>query len=93
MNTIVRPRLNDYHGILLLQDKVDYAIPFINEDIPLFVDPFLLWKSPSQMDNGIHNTIMESFNHVGYLAQKGEREEAIRELIMASECDSRTRLF
>lgn len=59
MNTIVRPRLNDYHGILLLQDKVDDAIPFINEDIPLFVDPFLLWKSPSQMDNGIHNTILE----------------------------------
>ena len=88
MNTIVRPRLNDYHGILLLQDKVDYAIPFINEDIPLFVDPFLLWKSPSQMDNGIHNTILESFNYIGYLAQKGERKEAIRQLVMASECDA-----
>ena len=25
MDTIVRPRLNDYHGILLLQDKVDYV--------------------------------------------------------------------
>ena len=88
MNTIVRPRLNDYHGILLLQDKVDYAIPFINEDIPLFVDPFLLWKSPSQMDNGIHNSIMESFNYIGYLAQNGEKEEAIIQLIMASECDA-----
>ena len=85
---IVRPRLNDYHGILLLQDKVDYAIPFINEDIPLFVDPFLLWKSPSQMDNGIHNTILDSFNYIGHLAQKGEKEEAIRQLIMASECDA-----
>lgn len=27
MVNIVRPRLNDYHGILMLQDKVDFAIP------------------------------------------------------------------
>lgn len=40
MDSIVRPRLNDYHGILLLQDKVDFAIPFLDEDIPLYVDPF-----------------------------------------------------
>lgn len=33
MESIVRPRLNDYHGILLLQDKVDFAIPFLDEDI------------------------------------------------------------
>lgn len=88
MNTIVRPRLNDYHGILLLQDKVDYAIPFVNEDIPLYVDPFLLWKSPSQMDNGIHATILDSFNNIGYLANKGDKTEAIRQLIIASECDA-----
>lgn len=40
MENIVRPRLNDYYGILLLQDKVDFAIPFLDEDIPLYVDPF-----------------------------------------------------
>ena len=88
MNTIVRPRLNDYHGILLLQDKVDYVIPFVNEDIPLYVDPFLLWKSPSQMDNGIHATILDSFNNIGYLANKGDKTEAIRQLVIASECDA-----
>ena len=48
MDVIVRPRLNDYHGILLLQDKVDYAIPFLDEDIPLYVDPFLLLRRLSQ---------------------------------------------
>ena len=31
METIVRPRLNDFHGILLPQDSVDYAIPFLEE--------------------------------------------------------------
>ena len=88
MDTIVRPRLNDFHGILLLQDKVDYAIPFIDEDIPLYVDPFLLWKSPSQMDNGIHSTILDSFNYIGCLAEKGQRTEAVKQLIVASECDA-----
>lgn len=86
--TIVRPRLNDYHGILLLQDKVDYAIPFLDEDIPLYVDPFLLWKSPSQMDNGIHATITESFNYIGYLASKGNTTDAIKQLVLASECNA-----
>ena len=88
LNYLVRPRLNDYHGILLLQDKVDYAIPFIDEDSPLYLDPFLLWKSPSQMDNGIHASIIDSFNHIGYLASKGNRYEAIQQLIYASECDA-----
>lgn len=86
--TIVRPRLNDYHGILLLQDKVDFAIPFLDEDIPLYVDPFLLWKSPSQMDNGLHATIVDSFNYLGYLANKGNKTEAIDQLVLASECDA-----
>lgn len=71
MDTIIRPRLNDYHKILLLQQETDFAIPFINEDIPLYIDPFLLWKSPSQMDNGLHQSIIESFNYIGYLVNKG----------------------
>ena len=88
METIVRPRLNDYYGILLLQDKVDYAIPFLDEDIPLYVDPFLLWKSPSQMDNGLHATMIDSFNYIGYLANNGNKMEAINQLVLASECDA-----
>lgn len=88
MDAIVRPRLNDYHGIFLLQDKVDYAIPFLDEDIPLYVDPFLLWKSPSQMDNGLHATIIDSFNYIGYLASKGNKADAINQLVLASECDA-----
>ena len=88
MDTIIRPRLNDYYGILMLQDKVDFAIPFVDEDIPLYVDPFLLWKSPSQMDNGIHSTILDSFNYLGHLANKGNRREAINQLVAASECDA-----
>ena len=85
MDTIIRPRLNDYHKILLLQQETDFAIPFINEDIPLYIDPFLLWKSPSQMDNSLHQSIIESFNYIGYLVNKGLETQARNRLIISSE--------
>lgn len=83
---LVRPRLNDHYKLPLTQERVDFAIPFLDEDIPLYVDPFLLWKSPSQMDNSLHSTITTSFNHLGELFLKNEKEavEILKEL---SECD------
>ena len=84
---IVRPRLSDYYNIPLLQSEVDFAIPFIDEDIPLYVDPFLLWKSPSQMDNMQHLGILQSFNQLGRLYLEGKQEDAIKNLVFLSECD------
>lgn len=86
-NSIVRPRLPDFHGIDLTQTDVDFAIPFLDEDIPLYVDPFLLWKSPSQQDQALHTSITNSFNHLNFLLQKSKEQEAIEILIEASECD------
>ncbi len=83
---IIRPRLNDYYNLPLRQENVDFAIPFLDEDIPLYLDPFLLWKSPSQMDNGIHSMIMNAFNYIGHLYLK-DSEEAIKILIDLSECN------
>lgn len=88
MESVVRPRLNDCHGILLLQDKVDFAIPFLDEDIPLYVDPFLMWKSPSQMDNGLHDSIIQNFNQLGHLVSHGKEKEATELLIGLSECEA-----
>ncbi len=85
--TLIRPRFTDYHGIACSQADLDYAIPFLDEDIPLYVDPFLLWKSPSYQDKSLHNAILNSFNHVGYLVSKGKESEAREQLIMASECN------
>jgi hypothetical protein len=84
---LIRPRLTDYYGISLAQAELDFAIPFLNEDIPLYVDPFLLWKSPSQQDQALHTALVNSFNHQNWLIQKGREEEAARNLIIASECD------
>lgn len=85
--SIIRPRLTDYHNIPLTQEEVDFAIPFIDEDIPLYVDPFLLWKSPSMQDNSLHLLITNSFNHLGYLFTSGKEKEALELLIRASECN------
>ncbi len=85
--SLVRPRLTDYYGVLAPQAEVDFAIPFLDEDLPLAVDPFLLWKSPSQQDNALHLAIINAFNHLGYLMRKGRCEDAARLLVAASECD------
>lgn len=83
---LIRPRLNDYFNLPFAQEEVDFAIPFLDEDIPLSLDPFLLWKSPSQQDNSLHTAIINSFNHLGYLSNKGNEKEAIKMLIKLSEC-------
>nr|WP_315207016.1 hypothetical protein [uncultured Flavobacterium sp.] len=85
--SIIRPRLNDFHNIPITQEEVDFAIPFIDEDIPLYVDPFLLWKSPAMQDNSLHLSITNCFNNLGYLISKGKEKEAIEILIRASECN------
>lgn len=84
---LIRPRLTDYHGISLAQEDVDFAIPFFDEDIPLYVDPFLMWRSPALQDNALHDILVDAFNHVGKLALSGNQDAAINILIAASECD------
>jgi len=95
---LIKPRLNDYYNLPFTQEEVDFAIPFLDEDIPLYLDPFLLWKSPSQQDNALHTAITNSFNHLGHLTNTGKENEAVEKLIKTSECyevglgDSRKRI-
>ena len=85
--SFIRPRISDYYNVSLLQNEVDFAIPFLDEDIPLYVDPFLLWKSPSQQDNALHTQIISTFNRIGELFVKGQEDEAISLLTAMSECN------
>ena len=84
---LFRPRLTDYYGILARQTDLDFAIPFLDEDIPLYADPFLLWRSPSQQDQALHANLLNAFNHLGYLCASGQDKQAVTALITASECD------
>lgn len=84
---LIRPRLNDHFNLPFTQEEVDFPIPFLDEDLPLYLDPFLLWKSPSQQDNSLHISMVNSFNYLGYLVQKNKEKEAIDILIKLSECN------
>jgi len=84
---IIRPRLNDFYNLLFLQEEVDFAIPFLDEDIPLYVDPFLLWKSPSMQDNSLHTLLLNSFNNLGNNFIKGNEIDSKKILIQLSECN------
>lgn len=83
---LIRPRLTDHYGIHKSQTELDFAIQFFDEDIPLYVDPFLLWKSPSLQDQSLHTAITNSFNYLNFLIKKGRSEEALSMLINLSEC-------
>jgi hypothetical protein len=84
--TFVRPRLNDHCDLGFTQEEVDFAIPFLDEDIALYADPFLLWKSLSQQDMALPTALISSFNHLGYLVNTGREQEALHSLITMSEC-------
>ena len=84
---LIRPRLTDYHGVNVQQVELDFAIPFLEEDFPLYLDPFLLWKSPSYQDKSLHGAILNSFNNLGFMAKKGQADRAIQQLVIASECE------
>ena len=83
---IIRPRLNDYHDIPLNQSEIDFAIPFLDEDISLYADPFLLWKASSMQDNALHTAIVSSFNHIGHSYSRKKDEAAVSTLISLTEC-------
>lgn len=83
---LIRPRLNDFHELAFTQEEASFAIPFLDEDIPLYVDPFLMWKSPSLQDQSIHTALVSSFNFLGHLATTGKTDKGVDALIQISEC-------
>jgi hypothetical protein len=83
---LIRPRLTDYYDLPVSQDRVDFAIPFLDEDIPLFVDPFLLWKSPSIQEQSLHTAVIASFNAIGQRSST-DYDAVVDLLIRLSECE------
>lgn len=84
---LISPRLTDFHGVHFLQADLAFAIPHFDEDIPLYLDPFLLWASPSQQDQALHTSLINAFNQLGYNYRRGNESAAIDTLVRASECD------
>lgn len=84
---LIRPRFTEFHKVFIPLAELDFAIPFLDEDIPLYVDPFLLWRSPGLQDKGLHQVILGAFNNLGVLSKSGNQDQAVQQLIAASECD------
>lgn len=84
---LISPRLTDFHSVHLPQAELAFAVPHFDEDIPLYLDPFLLWASPSQQDQALHTSLINAFNQLGHSYRNGNEDAAVDTLIRASECD------
>jgi hypothetical protein len=60
----VNPRLIDYFRLGFTQDDVDFAIPHLQEDLSLSLDPFLLWKSGREDYQRLHSQLLGFFEHL-----------------------------
>jgi hypothetical protein len=55
---LVNPRLSDVFGLIIRQDEVDFVVPHLREDLPLYLDPFLLWKSDNPEYQTLHIALL-----------------------------------
>jgi len=68
---VAKPRLIDVFGVDFTQDDVGFAIPRLHEDIPLYVDPFLLWVSDSPEYQDMHERVLAFFRLVSEQVRGG----------------------
>jgi hypothetical protein len=58
---IFNPRLSDVFGLVIKQDEVDFVVPHLREDLPLYLDPFLLWKSEDPEYRQLHADLLATW--------------------------------
>jgi hypothetical protein len=58
------------------QFEVDFVVPRIGTDLPLGIDPFLLYKSRDLVLGRLHKQIVELFNRGLRLIHEGQRQKA-----------------
>ena len=64
----------------LSQYDVDFVLPRIGIDLPLGIDPFLLYKSRDSALRSLHTLIVDTFNKGVAEVQRGATDEARRRL-------------
>jgi hypothetical protein len=73
---IVNPRLSDVFGLVIRQDEVDFVVPHMREDLPLYLDPFLLWKSDDPEYRRLHAALLSFIDEVRKHAVDGRATRA-----------------
>lgn len=64
--------------INLSQQDVDFLIPKLDKDVPLAIDPFLLYKSKNQEYKALHSKILDVFNEGIKLFDLGKKFDTER---------------
>jgi hypothetical protein len=65
-------------GLSLNQREVDFVIPRLDADLPLCIDPFLLYKSRRSELIAAHETLVGLFNEAFAAFRAGDSERAAR---------------
>ena len=61
MNDLPKPSTPLLKGIS--QFEVDFVIPRVGVDLPMGIDPFLMFKSRDVELSELHSTILQTFNY------------------------------
>ncbi|MFI9176024.1 hypothetical protein [Streptomyces lincolnensis] len=72
----INPRLSDVFDLAIRQDEVEFVIPHLKEDLPLSIDPFLLWKSDKAEYVRLHETLLSFIDKVRVEAVGGRELRA-----------------
>jgi hypothetical protein len=70
--------LNEVFGLPFRQSEVDFVIPDLAEDLRVYVDPFLFYKSQNGSFQAVHATIREFFDTALAKVRGGEKDTARR---------------
>jgi hypothetical protein len=73
---LINPRLSDVFGMVIRQDEVDFVVPHLNEDLPLCLDPFLLWKSDRSDYQELHSALLKFIGEIQTQARAGRTTSA-----------------
>lgn len=71
-------RLNDVFNLPFTQAEVDFVVPDLEVDLPLSIDPFLLFKSRDVSLRELHGRLLSIFNHAIRQFSEGNIDELNR---------------
>src|SRR6266508_4160694 len=74
-------RLNEALDLSFTQSEVDFVIPDLSTDLPLAIDPFLLFKSRDEELRALHEQLLSIFNEGIRLYREGDRESLYRLIV------------
>lgn len=72
------PSFGEAFGIAVTQAEVDFVVPNLGSDIPVCIDPFLLYKSRDDVLRDYHRRIVTVFERAFELHDAGDRRELDR---------------